>query len=281
MITFDHDTGRAQKAVKSAERRQLPVPQQIYDTAAMVDVAVKAAHMRAPERPTLDDVPATPEQLAALIEERAHQFRIAAAHREVGTDFLEPIARKFNALVRDQVPPWIRALQPEFSGLIKQLRTQSKKLPANLDTKWLDWNNPAVTGPWEKAEGIAFQLDQIVNDRKTIAAAGGLAGEGGKDNELYAVAKLPVPTEQGVVDHLMRDHIAPELHQWRDLKQQPVSRWLALARSEHLTIELATPDEVRERAAVRGKWVEAIHARGVAPEPSDRSRKAIATALRG
>lgn len=280
MITFDHDTGRAQKAVTSAERRQLPVPQEIYDTAAMVDVALKAAHMRAPERATLDDIPATPGELAALIEERAHQQRIAASHQEIGTTFLEPIARKFNALVRDQVPGWISALQPEFNGLVKQLRTQSKKLPANLDTRWLDWNDPAVTGPWEKAEGIAFQLDQIVNDRKTIAMAGDLAGEGGKDNELYAVARLPVPTEQGVVDHLMRDHIAPELQQWRDLKQQPVSRWLQLVRSQHLSIELATPDEVRQRAAVRGKWIDAIHARGVAPEPSDRSRKAIATVLR-
>jgi hypothetical protein len=138
-----------------------------------------------------------------------------------------------------------------------------------------------VTGPWEKAEGVAFQLDQIVTDRKTMAQAGDLAGEGGQDNELYAVARLPVPTEQGVVDHLMRDHIAPEIVQWRDLRQQPVSRWLQLVRSQHLTIELATPDEVRERAAVRGKWVDAIHARGVAPEPGQRARKAIATALRG
>lgn len=281
MITFDHDTGRAQKAVKSAERRGLPVPQDIYDTAAMVDIAVQAAHMQAPERPTPDDVPATPEQLAAAIKERAHQQRIAASHREVGSAFLEPIARKYNALVREQVPGWIRALQPEFNGLVKQLRTLSKKLPANLDSNWLDWNDPAVSTPWTRAEGIALQLDQIVTDRKTLAMAGDLAGEGGQDNELYAVARLPVPTEQGVVDHLMRDHISPEMRQWRDLRQQPVPRWLQLVRSQHLTIELATPDEVRERAAVRGKWVDAIHARGVAPEPGQRARNAIAMALRG
>lgn len=281
MITFDHDTGKAQKAVKAAERRKLPVPPDIHDTAAMVEVALKAAHMQAPERPTVDDIPATVEELAALIEERAHAQRIAASHHKVATEFLDPIARKFNQLVRDQVPGWIRALQPEFNGLVKQLRTQSKKLPANLDTKWLDWNDPAVTGPWEKAEGIAFQLDQIVSDRKAMALAGDLAGEGGQDNELYAVAKLPQPTTKGVVQHLMRTHISPELQQWRDLRQQPVSRWLALARSEHLTIELATPDEVRQRAAVRGKWVEAISARGVAPVPSDKSIRAIESALRG
>ncbi|MGY0067188.1 hypothetical protein ACWZEH_10220 [Streptomyces sp. QTS137] len=281
MLGFDYDTGKAQKAVKSAQRRALPVPQEIADTAAMVDVVLKAAHMKAPERPTIADIPATPEELAALIEERAHAHRIAKAHNAIGTDFLEPIARKFNALVRAQVPGWIRALQPEFDGLVKQLRTQARKLPAHLDKHLLDWNDPAVTTPWEKAEGIAFQLDQIVTDRKTMAMAGDLAGEGGRDAELYAVAKLPAPTATGVVQHLMRTHISPEMQQWRDLKHQPVSRWLQLARSEHLTIELATPDEVRQRAAVRQQWVDAIGARGVAPVPTPKAIKAIESALRG
>jgi hypothetical protein len=280
VITFGADTGRAWAAVKAAERRGLPVPEQIPATAAMVDVAQKAAHMKPPARPTRDDIPATPEELAAAIEERAHLARIAASHREVAADYLEPIARRFNQLVRDQVPGWILALQPEFNALVKQLRTQAKKLPTNLDTPWLDWNDPAVTAPWEKAEGIAFQLDQIVSDRKVMAAAGGLAGEGGQDADLYAVARLPEPTTQGVVQHLMRTHISPEIQQWRDLKQQPVSRWLQLVRSEHLTIELATPDEVRQRAAVRGRWLEGIQARGVAPVPSPKAIKAIESALR-
>lgn len=279
MITFEHGTSAAQEAVKSAERRELPVPQAIHDTAAMVDVVLKAAHMKVPDRPTIDDIPATPEQLAAAIKEHAQAHRIALAHQAVGTDYLEPIARKFNTLVREQVPLWIRMLAPEFDQLVKQLRTVAKKLPANLDTHRLDWNDPAVSTPWTRAEGIAFQLDQIVNDRQTMARAGGLAGEGGQDSSLYAVARLPAPTEQGVVDHLMRDHISPEVQQWRDLRHRPVPRWLQLVRSQHLTIELATPDEVRERAAVRDKWIEAITARGVAPEPSGRSRKAIATAL--
>ncbi|BCL20295.1 hypothetical protein ACPCBX_13615 [Streptomyces tuirus] len=281
MITFDNDTGKARKAVKAAQRRGLPIPDEIPATAAMVDVVANAAHMKPPELPTLDDIPATPEELAALIEERAHQQRIALAHQAVGNDFLEPIARKFNALVRDQVPLWIRALRPEFNGLIKQLRTQSKKLPTNLDTRYLNWNDAAVTTPWEKAEGIAFQLDQIVNDRKDMAQAGSLAGEGGRDYALYAVAKLPEPTVEGVVQHRMRTHISPEVAQWRDLRQQPVSRWLALARSEHLTIELATPDEVRQRAAVWDQWREGIAARGVAPLPTPKSIAAIESALRG
>ncbi|WP_405671496.1 hypothetical protein OG848_08270 [Streptomyces canus] len=279
MITFDADTGRAQKAVESAKRRQLPVPQVIDDTAAMVDVALKAAHMEVPPRPTLDDIPATAEELATAIEERAHAHRIAKAHNAIGTDYLEPIARKYNALVREQVPGWIRALQPEFNGLVKQLRALAKKLPDNLDPVWLNWDDPAVSTPWTRAEGIALQLDQIVTDRKTLAMAGGLAGEGGPDSELYAVARLPDPTTRGVAEHHMRDHIAPEIVQWRDLKRQPVPRWLQLTRSQYLTIELATPDEVRGRAAVRGKWVEAISVRGVAPMPSERSIRAVQAVL--
>jgi len=281
MNLFPHDTAKAQKAVKAAQRRGLPVPDEIPAVAAMVDVAVKAAHMSPPERPTPDDIPTTVEALAALLEERAHQHRIALAHQAVGTDFLEPIARRFNGLVRDQVPGWIRALQLEFNPLIKQLRAQSKKLPANLDTNWLDWNDPAVTGPWEKAEGIAFQLDQIVADRKDMAQAGGLAGEGGKDSELYAIAKLPEPTVEGVVQHRMRTHISPEMQSWRELRRQPVSRWLALVRSEHLVVELATPDEVRQRAAVWDRWREGIAARGVAPVPGAKAIKAVEAALRG
>ncbi|MCI3930189.1 hypothetical protein [Streptomyces sp. AN091965] len=281
MITFDADTGSAQKAVKAARRRKLPVPAEIDATAAMVDVALKAAHMQPPERPTRDDVPATAQELAALIEERAHAHRIALAHQAVGTDFLEPIARKYNALVRDRVPGWIMALQPEFNGLIKQLRIQSRKLPDSLDRNHLNWNDPAVTAPWEKAEGIAFQLDQIVHDRQDMARAGGLAGEGGQDSALYAVAKLPKPSTEAVVQHVMRTHVSPEMQQWRELRHQPVSRWLQLVRSEHLTIELATPDEVRERAALRDKWVEAIALRGVAPVPSQKAIKAIESALQG
>lgn len=279
MITFDHDTGRAQAAVKAARRRKLPVPEAIEVTYGLYDVANQAGRITR-VRPTRDDIPSTPEALAALIEEDARRLRVAESQREIARDYLEPIARKYNQLVRDQVPGWIRSLQPEFDGLVKQLRTQARKLPASLDTTWLDWNDSAVTGPWEKAEGIAFQLDQIVNDRQDMARAGGLAGEGGRDNELYAVAKLPEPTTEGVVQHRMRTHISPEVQQWRELRHKPVSRWLALARSEHLTIQLATPDEVRQRAATWDRWREGIAARGVAPMPGPKAIKAIEAALR-
>lgn len=277
--SFDYDTGRARKAVTAAERRGLPIPEEIPATAAMVDVVLTAAHMPVPERPTRDDVPATAEELAALIEERAHAWRIAQSHHKVATDFLEPIARRYNQLVRDQIPGWILALQPEFDGLVKQLRPLARKLPAQLDKHLIDWNSPAVSAPWARAEGIALQLDQIVSDRKEMARAGDLQGEGGRDSELYAVAKLPTPTTTDIVQHRMRVHVAPEIQQWRELRYDPVRRWVHLVRSEHLTVQLATPDEVRERAAVRGKWVDAIGARGVAPVPGPNAIRAIEAVL--
>ncbi|MFI7681432.1 hypothetical protein ACIBWG_02035 [Streptomyces griseoaurantiacus] len=281
MIDFGHDTSSAQNAVRAAERRSLPVRDEIRNTAAMVDVVVRSAHMQAPERPTVDDVPATPEELAALIEERAHAHRIAAAHRAVGTSFLEPIARKFNRLVADEVPGWIRMLTPEFDSLVKQLRGLARKLPADLDKHRIDWNNPTITAPWARAEGIALQLDQLVNDRTILARAGGLKGEGGRDSELYQVAKLPEPTTLGVVQHMLRDHVSPERARWRELKHDPVRRWVYLVRSEHLTVELATPDEVRQRAAVWDRWRDGIAVRGFAPVPTPKTIKAIESALRG
>ncbi|MEV7653210.1 hypothetical protein AB0O39_03450 [Streptomyces anulatus] len=281
MITFEHDTGRAQAAVTSAQRRGLPVPDEIQATAAMVQVALDAAHMKAPSRPTIDDVPSTPEELAALIEERAHAQRIAASHREIASDYLEPIARRYNQLVRDQVPGWIRALQPEFNGLVKQLRPLARKLPASLDKNWLDWNDPAISTPWARVEGIALQLDQILRDRADMVKASDLKGEHVIDRDLYAVAKLPDPTVTGVAQHHMRTHIGPEMRQWKELGRDPVRRWVHLVRSEYLTIELATPDEVRERAVVRDRWYEGIAVRGIAPVPTQKALKAIETALRG
>ncbi|MEV5131662.1 hypothetical protein AB0K87_14440 [Streptomyces sp. NPDC053705] len=280
-MMFAHDTRRAEDAVKAARRRGLPIPDEIPAVADMVTVAVKAAHMQAPARPTRDDIPATPEELAAAIEERAHAQRIAASHREIGTDYLEPLARRYNQLVRDQVPGWILALQPEFNALVKQLRPLARKLPHSLDKNHLDWNDPRVTTPWARIEGIALQLDQVVRDRTDMVKASDLAGEHVVDRELYAVAKLPAPTVEAVVQHQMRTHIGPEMRQWKDLRQDPVRRWVHLARSEHLTIELATPDEVRQRAVVRDQWYEGIAARGMAPVPTAKSIKAIETALRG
>ncbi len=281
MITFEHDTGKAQAAIRAAERRKLPVPQEIRNVAAMVDIVRASAQMRPPERPTVDDVPATVAELGALLEERARARRVADSHREEGSAFLEPIGRRFNALVADEVPRWIRMLAPEFNNLVKQLRTLARKLPADLDKHRLDWNNPSISTPWARAEGIALQLDQLVHDRTDMAKGGGLLGEGGRDSELYQVARLPEPTTLGVVQHLMRDHVSPERARWRELRHDPVRRWIHLVRSEHLTIELATPSEVRERAAVWDRWRDAIAARGVAPVPGPNAIRAIEEVLRG
>lgn len=256
MIDFEHDTSKAQTAVKAARRRGLAVPQDIDACHAMWQTVMNAAHMQAPERPTVDDIPATADQLAADIEQRAHAHRIAAAHREIAADYQEPVARRYNQLVKERVPGWILALQPEFNGLVKALTTQAKKLPGNLDAAQLDWNNPKITAAWEKAESAAHQLDQLVSDRKDMARV--LGGDGSRDNALYAVAKLPAPSVDDVLAHKMRDEVGPALREWKELQHQPVSRWLYLARSPHFELILATPGEARERAAAVDRWRDAI-----------------------
>ncbi|MET7731612.1 hypothetical protein ABZT02_09605 [Streptomyces sp. NPDC005402] len=279
MITFEHDTGKAQTAVRAARRRGLAVPQDIDACHAMWQVVVNAGQMRAPDRPTVDDIPTTAEQLAALIEERAHQQRIAESHRAIAGDFKEPVARRYNQLVKDRVPGWILALQPEFTGLVKALATQSKKLPEQLDVHLLDWNDPKITAAWEKAESAAHQLDQLVNDRQDMAKAVG--GDGGRDNELYAVAKIAEPTSADVFAHKLRDQVGPARREWRELKGQPVSRWLYLARSPHFELQLATPGEVRDRAAAMERWHDAVAVVMTTGMSRSQAQHAVTTALRG
>lgn len=285
MIDFEYSTSAAGAAVRAAAHRGLPVPQEIRDAEAMWDVVVKAAQMHVDDRPDHTTIPGTPEELAAMIEERAHQHRIAEAHRFVSSDFRAPVALRFNALVKEQVPGWIMSLEPEFNALVEALTTQERKLPAELDKRRLDWSDPKVTAPWEKAESAAIQLDQLVHDRQTMAKAVG--GDGGRDNELYAVAKIPEPTVDDVFNNTMRDEIGPALAEWRDLKGEPIARWLFLARSPHIELTLATPGEVKERAKTMQLWREALGARGVMASPHMRSAKAeaavraVLTAARG
>src|ERR1051325_2252359 len=99
--SFDHDTGKAQAAVQAARRRGLAVPQDLDPCHTMWQIVMDAAHMQAPERPTVDDIPATAEQLAADIEQRAHAHRIAAAHRAIAADYQEPVARRYHQLVTE------------------------------------------------------------------------------------------------------------------------------------------------------------------------------------
>jgi hypothetical protein len=278
VIDFGHDTSKAQAAVQAAERRKLPVPQIIYDTAAMWQTVMDAAHMPAPERPTVADIPATASELAALIEERAHLHRIALAHHAVASDFKEPMARKYNALVREQAPSWISALQPEFTGLVKAVATQSRKLPEQLDKHLLDWNDARITAAWEKAESAAHQLDQLVADRKAMARAA--SQDLGRDADLFAVAKIAEPTQADVFGHKMRDHIGPALREVQELRHQPVSRWLYLARSPHFELQLATPGEVEQRQAVMDRWRDAVQVVMTSGLSRQQAEKAVTQALR-
>lgn len=278
MIDFGYDTSRAQDAVQAAERRELSVDQAIYDTAAMWDVVMRSAHMRVDERPGRDDIPETAERLAALIEERAHAHRIAEAHRQVATDYTEPVARRYNQLVREQAPGWIRGLQLDFVRLVKVLAKQERKLPELLDAHHLDMRDPKVSAPWEAATAAAIQLDQLVSDRQIMARAVGQ--DLGRDAELYAVAAIAEPSEAEVFGHKLRDHVGPALRQWRELRQQPVSRWLYLARSPHFTLQLATPGEVEQRQQVMDRWHQAVDVVMTSGLSRTQAQRAVATALR-
>ncbi|MEU9258551.1 hypothetical protein AB0D68_08675 [Streptomyces sp. NPDC048212] len=256
MITFAHDTTRAREAVTAAERRNLPVPQTIYDTAAMWDVVTDAGHLRVDDKPSRDDIPDTADELRAMLQERAHAHRIAEAHRAIADDYREPVALRYNQLVREQVPAWIRALQTDFLTLVKVLAKQEKKLPAILDRQHLDMRDPKVSAPWQAAEAAAIQLDQLVNDRQTMVRAAGT--DRGRDAELFAVATIAAPSSEDVFAHKLREHVGPAIREWRDLRHQPVSRWLHLARSPHFELNLATTGEVDERQAVMDRWHDAI-----------------------
>ncbi|MGW5210023.1 hypothetical protein ACWEQO_02075 [Streptomyces sp. NPDC004051] len=279
-IDFGHDTGKAHNAVQAAERRSLPIPQEIYDAASLWDVVMEAAHKTVPERPTVDDVPSTADELRTAIEERARAHRVAEAHRYVAMDYMEPVARRFNKLVRDQAPGWILGLQPQFLALTKALATQSGKLPALLDRHMLDWRDSRIAAAWEKAESASVQLDQLVADRQDMARAVGQ--DLGRDAQLFAVAKLTEePTVEDVFAHKMRDHVGPALREWRDLRHQPVSRWLHLARSPHFTLELATPGEVEQRQATMDRWHNAIQVIMTSGLTRQQAEHAVAQALRG
>jgi hypothetical protein len=280
VITFDHDTSRAQAAVDTARRRNLPVPPAIDDTAAMWQVVTDAGHMRADDRPTRDDLPATAAELRAMIEDHAHRQRIADSHRAIVEHYREPIARKYNQLVRDQVDGWIRGLQPDFLALTKVLAKQEKKLPPLLDQQHLDMRRPEISAPWEAASRVAIQLDQLVSDRQILTRA---VGQGlGPYSELFAVAKLAKdPSDEDVFAHKLRDDVGPALREWKELARQPVSRWLYLARSPHLTLQLATPGEVEQRQQVMDRWRDAVQVVMGSGLSHQQAQHAVATALRG
>ena len=280
MITFDHDTSKAQAAVTAARRRKLHIPQDIDNVADLWRVVTDAGQMRADDRPGHDDVPATADELRAMIEDHAHRHRIAAAHREVAGVYREPIARKYNALVREQAPLWIRELQTDFLALTKVLAKQEKKLPALLDQQHIDLRDPAVSAPWETASAAAVKLDQLVADRQIMARAAGQ--DLGREAELWAVAKLAKdPENADVFAHRLRDEVGPALREWKELRHQPIARWLHLARSPHLTLQLATPGEVEQRQATMDRWHQAVQVVMTSGLSRQQAQHAVATALRG
>ncbi|MGW3663718.1 hypothetical protein [Streptomyces sp. NPDC005141] len=279
MITFDADTSKAQNAVAVARRRDLGVPAEVDQVAGMWQVAVDASHMKTPERPTVDDIPATAGELRTLIADRAHAHRIALAHNQIGTDFLEPIARKYNALARDQVDGWIRALQPDFLALIKVLAKQEKKLPELLDRQHIDLRDPKISAPWETASNAAVKLDQLVSDRQILARASGQ--DLGRDAELWAVAEIAEPSSADVFAHKLREEVGPALREWRDLKSTPIARWLYLTRSPHFTLQLATPGEVTQRQQVMERWQQAIAVVMGSGLSHQQAQHAVQAALRG
>lgn len=251
------DTRHAEKAVKAAERRKLPVPKGVYDAAKMNAVIVAAGHEDPPPRPAPEDIPATPEQLRTLMEEQATAKRHAEYLRSVASDYRDPVAINYNRLVQAAVPGWIASLQPEFDGLIKALSQQARKLPEDLRVEHLDWNDPKISAAWEKAESAAHQLDQLVNDRQDMARAVG--GDRVRDSELYAVAQFPEPDVEKVMGHVLRDQIGPFMREWKELGHQPVSRWLHLTRADFdLKLILATPSETADRAAAMQRWRDGI-----------------------
>lgn len=268
------DTRSAQQAVKAAERRKLPVPQGVYDAAKMNAVIDAASHQASPPRPTPEDIPTTPEQLRALMVQQATSKRHAEYLRSVASDYRTPVAINYNRLVQAAVPGWIASLQPEFEGLIKALTQQARKLPDDLRTEHLDWNNPKISAAWEKAESAAHQLDQLVRDRQDMARAVG--GDHVRDAELYAVAQFPEPDVDMVMSHVLRDQIGPFIREWTALAHQPVSRWLHLTRADfNLKLVLATPSETAGRAASMQRWRD-----GIAGMMSAGGRKAAETAVR-
>ncbi|MET9362189.1 hypothetical protein ABZX93_14865 [Streptomyces sp. NPDC006632] len=248
----------ADKAVRAAERRSLDIPATVRDAAA-VDAAVTAA-MRAPD-PERPAVPATASDVAATVQQYALDLQAADLSRRAAERFHEDAALLYAQAVFNAVPGWIAGLQKEFATLTAALAKAAAKLPAELEPTRIAWNNPAVTAPYQRAEGIAVQLDQLVADRADIVAAAG--GDGGRDNALFAVATLPEPTEEAVLDKQW-PQLAQVVSGWRELRHQHVARWVYLARQPDLTLGLATPGEVRQRAGAVEAWRNATHAAAAA-----------------
>ncbi|MEV5420280.1 hypothetical protein [Streptomyces albogriseolus] len=244
----------AHSAIKAAERRKLPVPDAVQEAAAVRDAVFRTVQQPDPERPALPETAAEVEQ---VIREYAATLQTLDLTRRAADRFQPEADDLFVRAVRGAVPAWIRGLEKEFTTLVGVVEKAAAKLPDALDQidpRRMNWADPSHMAAYTKAEGAVVQLEQLIADRADIVRVAG--GDGGRDNALFAVASLPEPSTERVVAGDWRQ-LSPAITQWRDLRQQPVARWVYLVRQEELTLSLATPGEVRQRAVQVERWRDA------------------------
>lgn len=256
----------AERAVTGAERRKLPVPTGIREAHAVRQAVLGVGSTPDPQRPAL---PGTAKDTAAVIQAHAEALRLADVTRRAAGLFADEADLRYIQAVAAAVPAWIDGLQKEFATLVGVVTKAAARLPddlAQVVPGRLNWNNPVYATAYNKAEGAVAQLQQLVSDRADICKVAG--SDGGRDNALYAVAALPEPT----VDTVMDQHwtgLAQAVAGWRDLAHQPVARWVYLVRQGELSLSLATPGQVRERATTVQVWREATCRRATASSRAD------------
>lgn len=251
------NVSNADKAVTAAERRKLPVPDAVYEAQRLRTAVFDTGQTPDPERPPLPD---TAAEAAEVIRQHAEALRLADVTRRAANLFSEEADLRYIRATAEAVPAWVAGLQKEYATLVDVVTKAAAKLPAELalvDARRMNWNNPVHTVAYNKAEGAVSQLEQLVSDRADIAQVAG--SDGGRDNALYAVAALPDPDAERVVAEDWKQ-LSPAIAQWRELRQQPVARWVYLVRQQELTLSLATPGEVRQRSTQVERWRDAGHA---------------------
>ncbi|MFF0746577.1 hypothetical protein ACFYVL_39930 [Streptomyces sp. NPDC004111] len=245
----------ASKAVTAAERRKLPVPEEVYEARRIQQAVFDTGRTPDPERPALPD---TAADAAEVIRQHAEALRLADVTRRAAGLFSDDADLRYIRAARDAVPAWVAGLDREFTTLVGVVRKAAAKLPHDVSAERINWNNPVHTVAYGKAEGAVSQLEQLVSDRADIARVAG--SDGGRDNALFAVAALPEPSIERVMSDDWRQ-LYPVITAWRDLAKQPVARWVHLVRQDELRLSLATPGEVRQRAVQVERWRDAGHAK--------------------
>jgi hypothetical protein len=241
-------------AVQAAERRKLTVPAEVYEASAVRGAIFQIVQQPDPERPPL---PGTAAEVEDVIRQHAAALQLLDVTRRAADTFQEEADTRFVQAVRAAVPDWIAGLQKEFSTLVGVVAKAAAKLPESLDQldpRRMNWTNPSHMAAYTKAEGAVVQLEQLVSDRVDIVKVAG--GDGGRDNALFAVAALPEPTAERVLAEDWKQ-LSPLVSQWRELKHQPVARWVYLVRQDELELGLATPGEVRQRSGQVERWRDA------------------------